>query len=173
MSASRLAGPLAASVFLHLVAAGLLGLWPVHTPGQRAPLTTLTVRLAESRPLATPPLPIPVDAVVPEPPPPPSAPGSGDVTHKARFLVPPNLSTLETIPVTVAGSLSLRLRVSANGQVADITVVRADPIPDAMLDGILAALRQTRLEPARAGTEAVASDLDMVIRYEPSIPLDH
>lgn len=167
MSAARLARPLAISIVLHLSVAGIFSITPLHKPGRGAPATVLLARLT---PAGTPVPPLPMPATPPaEPLPAATTAGDGDLTAKARFLVPPDLSALEDIPVSVAGSITLRLRVSDDGLVTDVRVIRADPVPEAMLAGILASVRKTRLAPAQAGEKAVASELDLVIRYQPDI----
>lgn len=172
MNSSRLAWPLAISVALHLGIGWLL------SPGSAAYLprvtkaVTLNVLLANKE--QTEPLPLSTAAQAAATPPPASLPASataaadtaGNLTQKARFLVAPDLSELEQIPVPVSGSLTLRLEVSALGTVDRVTVVKSDPVPKALLDGALERFRRARLAPAQEGSKAVASTLDLVIRYE-------
>ena len=92
----------------------------------------------------------------------------GAVTEKATFIVPPDLSILEMIPVIAAGSITLRLHVSALGTVGRVEVLRSDPVPRDLMDGLLDAMGQTKLSPARrADGSAAASQIDLVIRVEP------
>lgn len=171
MNSSRLAWPLAISAALHLGIGWLL------SPGSAAYLprstkaVTLTVLLANKE--RTEPLPVAAAAPAAIPPTPPAparaaaAPDAGgSLTQKARFLAEPDLSALEEIPVPFSGSLTLRLEVSALGTVDRVAVVRSDPVPQELLDGLLARFRLARLAPAQEGSKPVASSLDLVIRYE-------
>lgn len=91
----------------------------------------------------------------------------------ARFLADPDLSILETIAVSLPGSISLKLKVSAQGQVEDVTVVRSDPAPKELVDGLMRAFAQARLAPAMVGDAPTASSLEVTIRFEPGlVPLD-
>lgn len=125
---------------------------------------TLTVALVSN------PLPEPRNIAQAEPPAAPASTAApnvdGRITEKARFLVAPDLSSLEHIAVPVSGSLTVRLHVSSLGSVDRAELVKGDPVPRELLDGLLEKLRQTRLTPARAESKAVASNLDLVIRYE-------
>ncbi|MDA8260142.1 MAG: energy transducer TonB [Betaproteobacteria bacterium] len=96
----------------------------------------------------------------------PDTAAAGNLTQKARFLAPPDLSVLETIPVTISGSLTLRLDVSARGTVDRVTVIKSDPVPKELHDGLVERFRQTSLAPALEGSKPVASTLDLVIHYE-------
>ncbi|OHC64239.1 MAG: hypothetical protein A3H93_14195 [Rhodocyclales bacterium RIFCSPLOWO2_02_FULL_63_24] len=91
---------------------------------------------------------------------------AGKLTQKARFLVAPDLATLEEIPVPFSGSLTVRLYVTSLGTVDRLTVIKSDPVPKELLDGLFSRLQQAQLAPALAGSEPVASTLDLVIRYE-------
>lgn len=165
---TQLAWPLAASLALHLGAGWLFSSGHMQFLPRQGKNLTLTVTLAgtqntapqKAAPAAPPPAPPegPVPAVSPALP--------GPITEKARFLVEPDLSALETITVAFSGSLTLRLHVSSLGAVDSIDVVKSDPVPGELLDGLRDRLRQTRLAPARAGSLPVASTLDLVIRYE-------
>lgn len=174
---AQLAWPLAASLALHLGAGWIFLGSPQFLPRQGKNLT-LTVTLASTQ------QPEPGKIVQADPPAvppaaPPVAPAStatpntdGQITEKARFLLAPDLSALEEIAVPVSGSLTLRLHVSALGTVDRIEVLKSDPVPRELLDGLFATLRRTRLVPARAGSQPVASTLDLVIRYETAaVPL--
>jgi outer membrane biosynthesis protein TonB len=96
----------------------------------------------------------------------PAATDEGRITAKARFLVAPDLSPLEQIAVPFPGTLTVRLHVSALGTVDRVSVVQSDPVPKEMLDGLLDRLGSTRLTPAQAGSQPVASTLDVVIHFE-------
>lgn len=167
---SPLAWPLAVSLALHLGLVWLFSPGALDFRPRQAKAVTLTVSLpgAERR-ARSPALPPPQASAAPpataatataEPP--------GAVTQQARFLVAPDLTALEDIPVPTAGSLSLRLHVSALGSVDRVVVIRSDPLPTDLLDGLRRRFENTRLRPALAGSQAVASTLDVVIRYEPA-----
>lgn len=163
----RLAGPLAVSLALHLGIGWLFFSGHMQFLPRPGKNLTLTVTLASTQntaaqkpateaPPSTPEAPVPaVAAAMP-----------GPITEKARFLLEPDLSALETIAVPLSGSLTLRLHVSSLGEVDRVDVVKNDPVPAELLDGLRDKLRQTRLAPARAGSQPVDSTLDLVIRYE-------
>lgn len=169
-SVSRLAWPLAASLALHL------GLGWFLSPGSAQfsrpqKNITLTVSLAHQEPAHFPqPAAAPAPATPAAADPPavtgPAATEEGRITAKARFLVAPDLSPLEQIAVPFPGMLTVRLHVSALGTVDRISVVKSDPVPKEMLDGLLDRLGSARLVPAQAGSQPVASTLDLVIRFE-------
>ncbi len=153
---------------LHL--AMILLIWPAtadhrfKTAGTSRP-TVLLVRV--DRPGLA-----PAPAAIP-PPPPAQTPDSGKAeetprqpTRKARFLVAPDLSALEEIPVSFSGSLDIRLHVTQLGTVDHVTVLRSDPLPKELREGLLLRFSQARLAPATIGTEPVPSTLDVVIGYE-------
>ena len=166
---ARLVWPFAVSLALHLGIAAVLSIGSEAHPPRKVKAITLTVTLA-SRDRSDP---VPMISPAPalSPPAPPASAGateaSGTVTQKARFLVDPDLSVLEEIPVPSAGSLNIRLHVSALGTVDRVTVMKSDPVPKELLDGVLRRLEKARLSPALAGAEAVASTVDLTIRYEP------
>ncbi len=168
-STARLAWSLAASLALHLGAGWLFSPGSAEHRLRQAKAVTLTVTLASrdrSEPLpvasAEPASAAPVASSL-------SAVGEagGTLTQKARFLVAPDLAALEEIPVPFAGSLTLRLHVTPLGTVDRVTVIKGDPVPKELLDGLLTRFEHARLAPALAGSEAMASTLDLVIRYEP------
>jgi len=68
-----------------------------------------------------------------------------------------------------SGSLSIRLHVSSLGTVERVTVIKSDPVPKELLDGLVSRFEHAQLSPALAGSEAVASTLDLVIRYEAGV----
>jgi hypothetical protein len=167
---SPLAWPLAVSLALHLGLAWLFSPGAFDYRPRQAKAVTLTVSLpgAERR-----------ERTPARPPQASSAPPAATaatataetpdaVTQPPRFLVAPDLAALEDIPVPAAGSLSLRLHVSALGTVDRVIVIRSDPLPTDLLDGLRRRFESTRLTPAVAGSRAVASTLDVVIRYEPA-----
>ncbi|MCK9381147.1 MAG: energy transducer TonB [Sulfuritalea sp.] len=168
-STARLAWPLAISLALHLGVGWLFSPGSAENRLRQAKAVTLTVTLASkdrSDPLrvssAEPAVADSATAALPA-----VGEAGGILTQKARFLVAPNLAALEAIPVQFAGSLTLRLHVTALGTVDRITVIKGDPVPKELLDGLLTRFEHARLAPALAGSEAVASTLDLVIRYEP------
>lgn len=165
---ARLAWPLAISLALHLCIAVLFTSGAASSL-RSAKAVTLTVLLPGKEQVDPP----PAAAAPPLPATPATAPdhtgapdAAGNLTQKARFLAPPDLSILETIPVTISGSLTLRLNVSALGTVDRVTVVKSDPVPKELRDGLVARFQEARLTPALAGSKAVASTLELVIRYE-------
>lgn len=165
---ARLAWPLAISLALHLCIAVLFASGAANSL-RSSKAVTLTVFLPGKEraepPAATPPLPTaPATAVAADAATAPDA--VGNLTQKARFLAPPDLSVLETIPVTVSGSLTLRLNVSALGKVDRVTVIKSDPVPKELRDGLVDRFRQASLSPALDGSKPVASTLDLVIHYE-------
>jgi len=167
---AHLAWPLAISLALHLCIAGLFasGATGSLRSNKAVTLTVLLPSKEHSDPppnAATRSLPAaPATAVAPDAA--AASDAAGNLTQKARFLVPPDLSVLEAIPVTTSGSLTLRLDVSALGTVDRVTVIKSDPVPKELRDGLVARFQEARLTPASAGSKAVASTLELVIRYE-------
>lgn len=176
MNSSRLAWPLAISLALHLGLGWLLSAEVAGNLTRSAKAVTLTVVLASKEATETP----AAVAAQPAPAPPPATAtaaattdAAGSLTRKARFLVEPDLADLEEIAVPFSGSLTLRLHVSALGTVDRVIVVNSDPVPKELLDGLMSRFAQARLTPAQAGSQAVASTLEVVIRYEaaPALPI--
>lgn len=131
----------------------------VSLPGKDRPEP---VAVSTSQPVAAPQAPpVPPAAVA-------ASDAAGQLTRKARFLEPPDISPLEEVPVLIPGSLSIRLDVTRLGRVERVTVLKSDPMPKELLDGLIARFENARLAPALAGSEAVASTLDLVIRFEPA-----
>lgn len=167
---ARLAWPLAISLALHLCLAGLFASGAASSLQRSNKAVTLTVLLpskerSDPPPVATAaPLPAPATAAAPDAV--AASDAAGNLTQKARFLTPPDLSALEEIPVALSGSLTLRLDVSALGTVDRITVIKSDPVPKELRDGLLTRFQEARLTPALAGSQPVASTLELVIRYE-------
>jgi outer membrane biosynthesis protein TonB len=168
LNSSRLAWPLAISLTLHLCLGWLFSPGSADTLARGAKAVTLTVVLASKEHPAAPAPAAAEPAPAPALPGPPAAPtdAEGILTQKARFLAAPDLSDLEQIAVPLPGRLVLRLHVSALGTVDGVTVVESDPLPKELLDGLLDRFGRARLSPAQAGSQAVASTLDLVIRYE-------
>ena len=171
---TQLAWPLAVSLALHL-GAGWVFFGSPQFLSRQGKNVTLTVTLASNQ-QAEPRKIVDADPTSVLPSAPPAAPASasapstdGLITEKARFLVEPDLSALESIAVPLSGSLTLRLHVSFLGTVDRVELVNSDPIPRELLDGLLEKLRQTRLAPALAGSQPVASTLNLEIRYEPGV----
>lgn len=178
MNSSRLAWPLAISLALHLGLGWLLSAEVAGHLLRSAKAVTLTVVLASKEATETPALVAAEPAPIPAPPTAATATAApadaaAKLTRKAHFLVDPDLSDLEEIAVPFSGSLTLRLHVSALGTVDRVIVVNSDPVPTELLDGLVSRFAQARLTPAQAGSQAVASTLDLVIRYEaaPALPL--
>jgi hypothetical protein len=90
-------------------------------------------------------------------------------TRAARFLAAPDLSVLEVVPVRLPGKAVLRLQVSASGIVERVTLVRNDPAPKELIDGLLAAFAATRLAPAQVGDQPTASSVEVTVRFEPGL----
>ncbi len=171
---TQLAWPLAASLALHLGAGWVFSSGSLQFLPRQGKNLVLTVTLASTQ------RPQPAQAAPAEPSvAPPVVPATaakqdadGPITEKARFLLAPDLSALEEIAVPVSGSLTLRLHVSSLGTVDRVELMKSDPVPAELLDGLRDKLRQTRLTPALAGSQPVASTLDLVIRYETAaVPL--
>ncbi len=129
------------------------------------PLTvTLAQAPSEIRQIAD----VPVSTPRPIAPPIQSA-KTGAVQQPARFLIDPDLLVLEEIPTTFPGSISLRLNVTAQGTVERVTVVRADPVPKELLDGLIERFGKAKLSPAMVGSEPTASSVEVTIRVDPPV----
>ncbi len=74
---------------------------------------------------------------------------------------------LEEIPTTVPGVVTLRLEVTTLGTVERVTVIRADPVPKELLNGLMERFGKARLSPATIGSEPTASNIDVTIRVDP------
>ena len=171
---TQLAWPLAASLALHLGAGWVFSSGSLQFLPRQGKNLVLTVTLASNQHAEPQKI---VQAGPPTAPPAAAASAAtpntdGTITEKARFLLVPDLSALEEIAVAVSGSLTLRLHVSSLGTVDRVELMKSDPVPAELLDGLRDKLRQTRLTPALAGSQPVASTLDLVIRYETAaVPL--
>ncbi|NJD34310.1 MAG: hypothetical protein FIA96_05665 [Betaproteobacteria bacterium] len=169
----QLAWPLAVSLALHLGAVWVFLESPLF-PRKQGRTVTLTVTLVSNQQpeprnsAAAEPVPVPPPAPPAEPAATSAQNSDGQITEKARFLVAPDLSALENIAVPVSGNLTVRLHVSSLGTVDRVELLKSDPIPRDVLDGVLEKIRQARLIPALAGSQPVASTLNLEIRYEPA-----
>ncbi len=95
----------------------------------------------------------------------------GPPQQPARFLVDPDLSVLEEIPTTIPGTVTLGLSVTAQGTVERVKVIRADPIPRELLDGLVERFAKAKLLPATVGSQATASTINVTIRVDPPAQL--
>jgi hypothetical protein len=95
------------------------------------------------------------------------------VVQKARFLADPDLSVLETMPVSMAGRIVLSLAISHLGTVKSVTLASGDPIPYDLLAAITNVFSQARLQPALDGDgKSLDSELKIVVGFEPNHPQD-
>lgn len=165
--AARLTTAVLLSTLLHLCFAAAFAGSATYSP---VPTSSpqLDVRLVRASPV-----PVatndtkPYQAVEPAPT---AARNPADVpTRAARFLAEPNLNILEDVPVSLPGSASLRLQVDAKGIVERVTLIRNDPAPKDLIDGLLATFAATRLTPALIGDRPVASSIDVTVRFEPGL----
>ncbi|MDP1610613.1 MAG: hypothetical protein Q8M11_06120 [Sulfuritalea sp.] len=168
LSSSRLAWSLLVSLMLHLGAGLGLAPAPAEYLSRQAKPVVLTVMLAsknesDSRAVAAE-IPISSSRAVEGVDAPPEA--EGNLTQKAQLLVAPDLAALEEIAVPFSGSITLRLVVNSRGTVDSVTVVKSDPIPKELLDGLQSRFGQARFSPALAGSQPMVSTRDLVIRYE-------
>lgn len=165
---SRLQQAFAASLALHALAGWLVfPAWQAMPVARVAP-AALSVRL-DARPAAALPS-VPAAKVAHAS----AATGlsaeaaaAGSIT-RPRFLSPPDIDGLRTIPVPAAGSLSLRLYVTAAGTVERVEVRRSDPVPPELLEGIRRRFRQAALQPAMSAAGPLPGTLDIEVRFEPA-----
>lgn len=95
-------------------------------------------------------------------------------SQPARFTLDPDLSILETIPVNLPGSITLKLNINAQGKVTQVTVVRSAPAPKALIDGLIHRFSEARLQPALLDQRPIESSLEVTVRFEPGLtPLDN
>jgi hypothetical protein len=95
-------------------------------------------------------------------------------SQPARFLSDPDLSILETIPVTLPGSVTLKLKISTHGKVVQVKIVRADPAPKELIDGLMARFSEAHLMPAMLDQQPTESSLEVTVRFEPGlVPLEN
>ena len=95
------------------------------------------------------------------------AKASANQVTPPRFIVEPDLSLLQDIPLSMGGKVHFRLRVSALGTVSAIEVLGHDPLPSELLDGLKNRLSETMLRPAEQDGRAVDSTLDITVGFEP------
>lgn len=164
----RLAGAVFASLMLHLGLAVLISSTVIYPSIREAASPPLTVTLAQA--------PIPTTLLADAQPyvAPSLSPGetqqrenTAPPRQPARFLTDPDLSLLEEIPTTVPGVVTLRLEVTTLGTVERVTVIRADPVPKELLNGLMERFGKARLSPATIGSEPIASNIDVTIRVDP------
>lgn len=93
----------------------------------------------------------------------------GVMVQRARFLVDPDLSPLETMPVGMAGQVVLLLAVSHLGTVSSVTLASGDPMPSDLLAAISNVFARAQLRPAldKEG-RPLDSSLKIVVRFEPN-----
>ncbi len=165
----RLAGAFLASLMLHLGLAIVVSSTLTFTTVKETPSPPLTVTLAQAREAPAEPIDTPLPTIVPQPPADTVLPASPPELPKkqARFIVDPDLSLLEEIPTTLPGSITLRLYITEQGLVERVSVVRADPVPTELLDGLVDRFGKARLAPAMVGSQPQASSLDVTIRVDP------
>lgn len=162
-SKARLVSAVLLSAVLHLALAVALALptaYPV-IPASPAPLSVRLVQASDGNAAAI------RQTVAPAAT--PRQNGSEAPTRAARFLAAPDLSVLEVVPVTMPGKALLRLQVSANGIVERVTLIRNDPAPKELIDGLVAAFAASRLAPALVGDQPSASSVDVTVRFEPGL----
>ena len=138
---------------------------PKEMPPPEPTITsTDAIRIADSRDLPEP--------LLPRNPSSDTAQGiAGDANRQARFLVDPDLSILEEIPAAGPGVISLQLSITALGNVERVTVVRSDPVPRELLDGLVERFGKAKLSPAIINGKAAASSLAITIRVDPGAQL--
>lgn len=165
----RLAGAFLISVMLHLGLAILVSSTLTYTVVRDATSPPLTVTLAQAPVEARHPADVPIQARVPDHPREPQVrqESIGPAQQPARFLVDPDLSVLEEIPTTLPGIVSLRLHVTTKGTVEHVSVIRADPVPKELLDGLIERFGKAKLSPALVGSQTTASTLEVTIRVDP------
>lgn len=90
--------------------------------------------------------------------------------RRARFIIAPNFSELEHLPVVLQGQVHLVLTVSRIGTIDGIRTVKSDPIPSDLLTGIHNLLAKAHMEPALdAAGQAVASEIEIIVGFEPEV----
>ena len=160
---ARLASAVLVSAMLHMALVAGLALptaYPV-IPASPAPLSVRLVQASDGGVVAIPQTRLP--AAIPR------LNESDAPTRAARFLAAPDLSVLEVVPVRLPGKAVLRLQVSASGIVERVTLIRNDPAPKELIDGLLAAFAATRLAPAQIGDQPTASSVEVTVRFEPGL----
>jgi hypothetical protein len=136
-------------------------------------VTRLNVELvARSTPFPdpAPPLPTPPPEAPHEIPPSPSNEAATEHPGVApHFLGDPGLDELGEIPVLSHGQLTLSIHVSPLGTAEKIEVIRADPVPRELVDGLRSKLSRARYAPARSPSgKALAGVMEIVVQFEPA-----
>lgn len=165
----RLAVAFLASLMLHLGLAVLVSSTLTYTAVRDSSGPPLNVTLAQAPARATQLAEAPAFAA------PSDQPGATQAQREtldlpqqpARFLVDPDLSVLEEIPTTFPGTVSLSLSVTAQGTVERVKVIRADPMPKELLDGLVERFAKAKLSPATVDSQATASTINVTIRVDP------
>lgn len=168
-AAPRLAAAILASLMLHLGLAILVSSALTYTAVKEAASPPLRVTLAQAPMHAVPATGTPARATASDLPGEPQIQREtvGPSQQPARFLVDPDLSVLEEIPTTFPGTISLRLNVTSQGRVERVSVVRADPVPKELIDGLIDRFGKAKLSPAMMGSQAIASSIEVTIRVDP------
>lgn len=168
---ARMAKACVVSLGIHLLA-----LWLGH-PAWPAPWRevlprgVVTVRIASGSPPPTAKAAFPSAAPASPAASPGRTDGNGIPVRRARLLSPPDLGALEEIPIARSGSATFRLYVTAAGTVEKVELRRTDPAPTELISALTRQFRQARLSPAETSDAAVASTLDIVIRFAPAVEL--
>lgn len=84
-----------------------------------------------------------------------------------RFIVEPDLSVFQDIPLSAGGKVRFRLHVSSIGTINGVEVLGHDPLPPELLGGLKNLLSKTMLRPAEQDGQAVGSTLDITVGFEP------
>lgn len=166
----QLAGAVLASLMLHLGLAVLVSSTVTYTAvmdDARPPLSVTLAQAQTSVPNTRLADALPSMAPNESPRDPQQRENLGPSRQPARFLTDPDLSLLEEIPTTIPGMVTLRLEVTTQGTVERVKVIRADPVPKELLDGLLERFGKARLSPATVGSEPIASSIDVTIRVDP------
>lgn len=166
--APQLPGALLVSLMLHLAFAAIVASTATYTPvmntaGSRMNATLAQASVPNKRPAGA----LPIASASNSPRDPPQGGSLGPPQQPARFLTDPDLSVLEEIPTTFPGTVSLRLNISALGNVERVNVIRADPVPKELIDGLIERFGKAKLAPAMMGLQAVASTIEVTIRIDP------
>ncbi len=154
---------------LHLGLAILVSSTLSYTVVGDAASPPLQVTLAQAPQRAVPAAgaPLPATAIDLPGEPQPQRENLGPSQQPARFLVNPDLSVLEEIPTTFPGTISLRLNVTSQGTVERVSLVRADPVPKELIDGLIDRFGKAKLSPAMMGSQAIASIIEITIQVDP------
>ncbi len=169
----RLAGFVLASLMLHLGIALLVSSSLTYTAVREAASPSLTVTLAQTSIHNLQPAHLLPPATTTDLPTEPQIQRDtlGPSQQPARFLIDPDLSVLEQIPTSIPGAISLRLYVTAQGVVDRVSVVRADPVPKELIDGLVERFGKAKFTPALIGSQPAASTVEVTIRVDPPAQL--